>query len=54
MKRKYINPGISVERLMNVNSLLAGSISDPYDQHNNSSIPIYTGGDETINEDDVI
>ena len=54
MKRKYIKPGISVERLMNSNSLLIGSNNDPHDQHNSSPIPIYSGGDDNIDEDDVI
>jgi hypothetical protein len=54
MKKKYIKPGISVERLVNGNSLLAGSLSDPYDQHNSNPIPIYSGDDDTIDEDDVI
>ena len=54
MKKKYIKPGVSVERLMNCNYLLIGSSSDPYDQHNSSPIPIYPGEDDTIDEDDVI
>ena len=54
MKREYIKPGISVERLMNVTSLLVGSNNDPYDQHNTPPLKTYTGGDETIDEDDVI
>ena len=54
MKREYIKPCISVERLMNVISLLVGSNNDPYDQHNTPSLKTYTGGDETIDEDDVI
>ena len=54
MKREYIKPCISVERLMNVISLLVGSNNDPYDQHNSSHIPIYPGDDDTIDEDDVI
>ena len=54
MKREYIKPCISVDRLINGNSLLAGSLSDPYDQHNSTHIPIYPGDDDTIDEDDVI
>jgi hypothetical protein len=54
MKKKYIKPCVSVERLMNGNYLLIGSSSDPYDQHNSSPIPIYPGEDDTIDEDDVI
>ena len=54
MKREYIKPSISVERLMNSNSLLIGSNNDPNDQHNSSPIPIYSGGDDNIDEDDVI
>ena len=54
MKKKYIKPCVSVESLMNGSYLLIGSSNDPYDQHNSSPIPIYTGDDDTIDEDDVI
>jgi hypothetical protein len=54
MKKEYIKPGISIERLTNGNSLLIGSNNDSYDQHNSSHIPIYPGDDDTIDEDDVI
>ena len=54
MKKKYIKPCVSVERLMNGNYLLIGSSNDPYDQHNSTPIPIYSGDDDTIDEDDVI
>ena len=54
MKREYIKPGISVERQMNSIPLLVGSNNDPYNQHNTTPLKTYTGGDETIDEDDVI
>ena len=54
MKKKYIEPTLCVESLMNSNCLLTGSNNDPYDQHNDLTIPMYPGDDDTIDEDDVI
>ena len=51
MKKKYIEPTLCVESLMNSNCLLTGSNNDPYDQHNDHTIPMYPGDDDTIDED---
>ena len=52
MKKEYVRPVLCVERLMDCNSMLLSS-NDPYSQ-DQKPMKTYTGGDETIDEDDVI
>jgi hypothetical protein len=55
MKKKYIKPTIGVVKLMNGCSLLNGSGKSYDNLHNNPPIPIFSGDeDDIIDEDDVI